>query len=71
MTREEFVVVLSKCFFGNEAAFNRIIKYVNELKDIAVEHKIMKKFICENNLWEKFLNYDDFVNWLKEDGNND
>ena len=31
----------------------------------------MKKFICENNLWEKFLNYDDFVNWLKKGDNND
>lgn len=71
MTREEFMNKLQECYFGNKTAFNEIIKYVNELKCIAVEHKIMKKFICENNLWEKFLNYDDFVNWLKEDGNND
>ena len=68
MTRKEFMNKLQECYFGK---FNEIIKYVNELKNIAVEHKIMKKFICENNLWEKFLNYDDFVNWLKEDGNND
>lgn len=69
MTRKEFTEKLQECYFGNKTAFNEIIKYVNELKNIAVEHKIMKKFICENNLWEKFLNYDDFVNWLKEDGN--
>lgn len=69
MTREEFINKLQECYFGNKTAFNEIIKHVNELKNIAVEHKIMKKFICENDLWEKFLNYDDFVNWLKKDDN--
>lgn len=71
MTRKEFINKLQLCYFGNKTAFNEIIKYVNELKNIAVEHKIMKKFICENDLWEKFLNYDDFVNWLKKGDNND
>ena len=50
-------------------ALNEIIEYVNELKNIVVEHRIMKKFICENDLWEKFLNYDDFINWLNEEDN--
>lgn len=71
MTREEFIRKLQLCYFGEKKAFNEIVEYVDELKCIAVEHRIMKKFICENGLWEKFLNYDDFVNWLKEDGNND
>ena len=71
MTRKEFMNKLQLCYFGEKKVFNEIIEYVYELKNIAIEHKIMKKFICENNLWEKFLNYDDFVNWLKEDGNND
>lgn len=71
MTRKEFTEKLQKCYFGDKRAFNEIIKYVNELKNIAVEHRIMKKFICENDLWEKFLNYDDFVNWLKKGDNND
>lgn len=71
MTREEFLKKLQLCYFGDKKAFNEIVEYVNELKNIAVEHKIMKKFICENDLWEKFLNYDDFVNWLKKDDNND
>ena len=71
MAREEFLNKLQLCYFGDKKAFNEIVEYVNELKNIAVEHKIMKKFICENDLWEKFLNYDDFVNWLKKDDNND
>lgn len=71
MTRKEFINKLQECYFGNKTAFNEIVKYVYELKCIAVEHRIMKKFICENGLWEKFLNYDDFVNWLKKDDNND
>ena len=71
MTREEFLKKLQLCYFGNKTAFNKIVEYVDELKCIAVEHRIMKKFICENGLWEKFLNYDDFVNWLKKGDNND
>lgn len=69
MTRKEFINKLQECYFGNKTAFNEIVEYVNELKEIAVEHKIMKKFICENDLWQKFLNCDDFVNWLKEEDN--
>ena len=69
MTRKQFIEKLQLCYFGDKSAFNEIVQYVNELKNIAVEHKIMKKFICENNLWEKFLNYDDFINWLKEENN--
>lgn len=71
MTREEFLKKLQLCYFGEKKAFNEIFKYVDELKGIAVEHRIMKKFICENGLWGKFLNYDDFVNWLKKDDDND
>ena len=38
-----------------------------ELYNMLQEHEIMKKFIIKNGLWEKFLNDDEFLKYLRED----
>lgn len=35
--------------------------------DIKIEHQIMKRFIKENGLWDKFLNDDEFNKYLREE----
>lgn len=43
----------------------------SNVDDFLQEHRIMKKFIIENGLWEKFINNKDFINYLREDWNGD
>ena len=38
-----------------------------ELQEIKKEHSIMKEFIYENGLWEKFLNDDRFIEHLRSE----
>ena len=42
----------------------KIDKYIIDLK---VENKIMERIIKQNDLWEKFLNDDEFIKYLEED----
>lgn len=37
------------------------------LIELAKEHKILKQFIIDNGLWEKLLNDEKFLDWMKED----
>ncbi len=46
---------------------NEFLRHRKELHDIYVEHKIMKKILIENNLWEELLNDDEFLEFLRED----
>ena len=42
-------------------------KSQQELQEIKKEHSIMKQFIYENGLWEKFLNDDRFIEHLRSE----
>lgn len=42
-------------------------KQAEELYNILQEHTIMKHFIIRYGLWEKFLNDDEFLKYLRED----
>lgn len=50
---------------GNQ--MNKIMEYKQELQEIKKEHSIMKQFIYENGLWEKFLNDDRFIEHLRSE----
>lgn len=45
---------------------HRLKSEIENLKEFKEEHDIMKHFIIENNLWESFLNYDEFIEWLEK-----
>lgn len=49
---------------------NLIVKQkdeINELYNMKKEHSIMKRLIVDNGLWEKLLNDDEFITYLRED----
>lgn len=39
----------------------------NQLKEFKEEHKIMKQILIENGLWERLLNDDRFLKYLRDD----
>jgi hypothetical protein len=43
---------------------NMVFSYDN-LREIADEHKILKNFIIKEGLYEKLINSDEFVNWMR------
>ena len=45
----------------------KLFKYLTNLEELKTEHKIMKRILVENNLWETLLNDDEFIEYLKED----
>lgn len=47
------------------------LEAVTDLDEFRKEHAIMKKFIYTNGLWNKFLNYDSFIEYLKNDWKGD
>ena len=48
---------------------DKIDQLTNELKEFKEEHKIMKQIIIENGLWERLLNDDRFLKYLRSDDN--
>ena len=44
----------------------RLFEYLESLEDFKTEHKIMKRILVTNGLWEKFLNDDEFIEYLDE-----
>ena len=46
-----------------------LLSYIEQLEEFKKEHLIMKQILIENGLWEKLLNDDRFINYLKEDDN--
>lgn len=44
----------------------KLFDYLNSLEEFKVEHKIMKKILVENNLWERLLNDDEFIEHLED-----
>lgn len=44
----------------------KLFKYLGSLEDYKAEHKIMKRILVANGLWEKFLNDDEFIEYLDE-----
>lgn len=44
MAREEFLNKLQLCYFGDKKAFNEIVEYVNELKNLYVKMICGKSF---------------------------
>lgn len=45
----------------------KLFKYLTNLEELKTEHKIMKRILVENNLWETLLNDDEFIEHLEED----
>ena len=46
---------------------NLYLEAVTDLDEFKKEHNIMKRFIHTNGLWNRFLNYDTFIEHLKEE----
>lgn len=42
------------------------LQTVTDLDEFKKEHNIMKRFIYTNGLWNRFLNYDAFIDHLKD-----
>ena len=52
----------------NVNEFHRLYnETLSELEEFKKEHKIMKRILHENGLWETLLNDDEFVKHLRED----
>ena len=49
---------------------HRLKSETENLTEFKEEHDIMKHFIISNKLWENFLNYDEFIKWLRKDDGN-
>ncbi len=49
------------------SALKEIENLQQELQEIKKEHSIMKQFIYENGLWEKLLNDDRFIEYLRSE----
>ena len=45
----------------------KLFDYLNNLEELKVEHKIMKRILVENNLWETLLNDSEFIEHLEEE----
>lgn len=43
------------------------LQTVTDLDEFKKEHSIMKRFIYTNGLWNRFLNYDAFIDHLRND----
>ena len=43
------------------------LQTVTDLDEFKKEHNIMKRFIYTNGLWNRFLNYDSFIDHLRDD----
>lgn len=46
---------------------SKLFDYLNSLEEFKTEHKIMKRILVENGLWETLLNDDEFIEHLDED----
>ena len=42
------------------------LQTVTDLDEFKKEHRIMKRFIYTNGLWNRFLNYDAFIDYLRD-----
>lgn len=43
------------------------LQTITDLDEFKKEHNIMKRFIYTNGLWNRFLNYDAFIDHLRND----
>lgn len=43
------------------------LQAITDLDEFKKEHNIMKRFIYTNGLWNRFLNYDAFIDHLRND----
>ena len=43
----------------------KLFKYLTKLEKLKTEHKIMKRILVKNNLWETLLNDDEFIEHLE------
>lgn len=50
---------------------HRLESEIESLTEFKEEHDIMKHFIISNKLWENFLNYDEFIKWLRKEDSNE
>lgn len=55
-------------FINNWEQLEQNCKYLqDQLKEFKEEHKIMKQILIENGLWERLLNDDRFLKYLRVD----
>lgn len=47
------------------------LEAIHDLDEFKQEHAIMKKFIISKGLWNELLNYDSFVEYLRNDWKGD
>ena len=43
----------------------KLFEYLDRLEESKIEHKIMKRILVKNNLWETLLNDDEFIEYLE------
>lgn len=43
----------------------KLFEYLDRLEEFKIEHKIMKRILVKNNLWETLLNDDEFIEYLE------
>lgn len=63
---KEIANILDKAtpyLFGDEV--DKLLNYIENLEEIRKEHNIMKQFIYEKGLWERFLNDNRFLEHLR------
>lgn len=44
----------------------KLFEYLDKLEEFKTEHKIMKRILVENNLWETLLNDDEFMEYMED-----
>lgn len=44
----------------------KLFEYLDKLEEFKTEHKIMKRILVENNLWETLLNDDEFIEYIED-----
>ncbi len=67
--RYEYFLFNNLSFSDRDYKAKILLDYITNLQEIRKEHSIMKQFIYENGLWEKFLNDNRFLEHLRSDDN--
>lgn len=44
----------------------KLFEYLDKLEEFKTEHKIMKRILVENNLWETLLNDNEFIEYMED-----
>lgn len=64
-TKEDMIIAFNQL----KDDYKKLFEINENLQEIQKEHSIMKQFIYENGLWERFLNDDRFIEHLRSKNN--